>query len=105
MLTYNRRAHTICKWDTLGAPAQEIRETASLGPTGHLLHKAAVPRLGVQQIYIILRSTHRKTTKIRRQRNMSQMKDQDKTPEKGLKKMKASNLPDAEFRTLYKDVQ
>ena len=36
---------------------------------------------------------------------MSQMKDQDKTPEKGLKKMKASNLPDTEFRTLYKDVQ
>ena len=31
---------------------------------------------------------------------MSQMKDQDKTPEKDLNKMKTSNLTDAEFKTL-----
>ena len=37
---------------------------------------------------------------MRRQRNMSQMKEQDKTPEKELNKMETSNLPDAEFKTL-----
>ena len=31
---------------------------------------------------------------------MSQMKEQDKTPEKELNKMETSNLPDAEFKTL-----
>ena len=33
------------------------------------------------------------------QRNMAQMKEQDKTPEKELNKMNASNLPGAEFKT------
>ena len=35
-----------------------------------------------------------------RQRDMSQMKEQNKTPEKELNKMETNNLPDAEFRTL-----
>ena len=37
---------------------------------------------------------------MRRQRNKSQMKEQDKTPEKELHEMETSNLPDAEFKTL-----
>ena len=37
---------------------------------------------------------------MRRQRNMTQMKDQIKTPEKELNKMEKSNLSDAEFKTL-----
>ena len=37
---------------------------------------------------------------MRRQRNMAQMKEQIKTPEKELNKMEASKLPDAEFKTL-----
>ena len=37
---------------------------------------------------------------MRRQRNMSQMKEQNKTPEKELNKMEISNLSDAEFKTL-----
>ena len=37
---------------------------------------------------------------MRRQRNMIQMKEQIKTPEKELKKMEISNLSDAEFKTL-----
>ena len=37
---------------------------------------------------------------MRRQRNMIQMKEQIKTPEKELNKMEVSNLPDAEFKTL-----
>ena len=35
-----------------------------------------------------------------RQRNMAQMKEQIKTPEKELNKMEVSNLSDAEFKTL-----
>ena len=37
---------------------------------------------------------------MRRQRNMAQMKEQIKIPEKELNKMETSNLPDAEFKTL-----
>ena len=37
---------------------------------------------------------------MRRQRNMAQMKEQNKTPEKELNKMEISKLLDAEFKTL-----
>ena len=37
---------------------------------------------------------------MRRQRNMAQMKEQIKTPEKELNEMQISNLSDAEFKTL-----
>ena len=37
---------------------------------------------------------------MRRQRNMAQMKEQNKTPEKELNAMEISNLSDAEFKTL-----
>ena len=37
---------------------------------------------------------------MRRQRNMPQMKEQIRTPEKELNKMEVSNLSDAEFKTL-----
>ena len=36
---------------------------------------------------------------MRRRRNMAQMKEQNKTPEKELNKMEISNLSDAEFKT------
>ena len=36
---------------------------------------------------------------MRRQINMAQMKEEDKTSEKELNKMEISNLSDAEFRT------
>ena len=39
---------------------------------------------------------------MRRQRNMAQMKEQIKTPEKELNKMEISNLTDTEFKTLFK---
>ena len=38
---------------------------------------------------------------MRRQRNMAQVKEQIKTPEKELNKMERSNLSDAEFKTLF----
>ena len=37
---------------------------------------------------------------MRRQRNMSELKEQNKTPEKELHEMEISNLSDAEFKTL-----
>ena len=37
---------------------------------------------------------------MRRQRNMAQMKEQIKTPEKELNEMEISNQSDAEFKTL-----
>ena len=37
---------------------------------------------------------------MRRQRNMAQMKEQNKTPEKELNEIEITNLPDAEFKTL-----
>ena len=37
---------------------------------------------------------------MRKQRNMTQMKEQNKTPGKELNKMEISNLSDAEFKTL-----
>ena len=38
---------------------------------------------------------------MRRQRNMAQMKEQIKTPEKELNKKEISNLSDTEFKTLF----
>ena len=37
---------------------------------------------------------------MRRQRNMVQMREQNKTPEKELNKTEIANLSDAEFKTL-----
>ena len=44
--------------------------------------------------------THREAAKMRRQRNVAQMREQIKTPEKELNKMEISKLLDAEFKTL-----
>ena len=47
------------------------------------------------------RHKHREAAKMRKQRNMAQMKDQIKTPEKELNELEISNLSDAEFKTLF----
>ena len=52
-----------------------------------------------KQLYLIHRNKHRQAAKTR-QRNMAQMKEQIKTPEKGRNEMEISNLSDAEFKTL-----
>ena len=53
-----------------------------------------------KQLYLIHRNKHREAAKTSRQKNMAQMKEQNKTPEKEISKMKISNLSDAEFKTL-----
>ena len=51
-----------------------------------------------KQLYIIHRNKHREAAEIRRQRNMTQMREQIKTPEKELNEIKISNLSEAEFK-------
>ena len=53
-----------------------------------------------KQLYLIHRNKHREAAKMRRKRNMAQMKEQVKTPEKERSKIEISNLSDAEFKTL-----
>ena len=53
----------------------------------------------MKQLYLH-RNKHREAVSVKRQRNMSQMKEQNQTPEKELNEMKTSNLPDAVFKTL-----
>ena len=54
-----------------------------------------------KQLYLIRRNTQREIAKMRRQRNMAQMKEQIKAPKKVLSKMEIRNLSDAEFKTLF----
>ena len=53
-----------------------------------------------KQLYLIHRNKHREAAKTRRQKNMAQMKEQIKTPQKEVNEMEISNLSDAEFKTL-----
>ena len=53
-----------------------------------------------KQLYLIHRNKYREAAKMRRQRNMAQLKVQIKTPEKELNEMEISNLSEAEFKTL-----
>ena len=53
-----------------------------------------------KQLYLIHRNKHREAAKTSRQRNMAQMKEQLKIPEKELNEMEISNRSDAEFKTL-----
>ena len=53
-----------------------------------------------KQLYLIYRNKHREAAKLRRQRNITQMKKQIITPEKELSATEIANLLDAEFKTL-----
>ena len=50
--------------------------------------------------YLIHRNKHREAAKTKKQRNTTQLKKQNKTPEKELNKMEISNLSDAKFKPL-----
>ena len=52
------------------------------------------------QLYLIHRNKYKEATKTRRQRNVAQMKEQIKTPEKELNKMEISNISDTGSITL-----
>ena len=54
-----------------------------------------------KQFYLIHRNKHREADETRRQRNMAQMKEQIKTPEKEINEMDISDLSEAEFKTPF----
>ena len=53
-----------------------------------------------KQFYLVHRNKHREAAKMRRQRNMAQMKEHIKIPPKEVNKMEIANLSDAEFKIL-----
>ena len=53
-----------------------------------------------KQLYLIHRNKHREAAKLRRQRNMVQIKEQKKTSEKELNEMEIPNISDTEFKIL-----
>ena len=53
-----------------------------------------------KQLYPTHRNKYREAVKMRRQRNLAQMKEQIKTLESKLNKREISNPSDAEFKTL-----
>ena len=53
-----------------------------------------------KQLDLTHRNKHTEAAKMRRQRNMAQMKERIKTLGKELNKMEKRNLSDAEFKTL-----
>ena len=79
----------------LECPAWVIGEAVPLDPTEHLLHWATLSSPGDIEAHLIYSNKHREAAKMRRQRNMAQMKEQIKTPEKEIKEVEISNLSDA----------
>lgn len=88
--------------DTPGAPCSgdqgagitKLQRTPIIIPKNTLLRSggvAAIPNI---------RNKHREEAKIGRHINMSQMKKQNKVPEKALNKVETSNQPDTEFQIL-----
>ena len=67
------------------------RKTVPVNLTGHLLHTATLPRLGE---VAAVANTQKQTqgTNMRRQKKMSQVKEQNKTPEKEINKMGTRNI-------------
>ena len=53
-----------------------------------------------KQFYLMHRNKHREAAKLSRQRNMAQMKEQNKLPKKELNKMQITNISNAEFKPL-----
>ena len=59
-----------------------------------------------KQLYLIHRKKHREAAKMRKQRNMAQMKEQIKTPEEELNKMEISKSIRCRVQnTIHKDAQ
>ena len=54
----------------------------------------------IQQLYLIPRNKHREVATLRRQRNMDQMKEQNKTPEKIKQRVQNTGYKDAQWTDL-----
>ena len=53
-----------------------------------------------KQLYLIHKNKHREAAKMRRQRNMTQMKEKNKNPEEELNRVEITNLSNAQFKTM-----
>ena len=73
-------------------PAWVMGEAVLLEPTEHHDIRPCYQDRESKQLYLTHRKKHREAAKMGRQRNMAQMKEQIKTPEKVLNKMQMSNL-------------
>lgn len=78
---------------TLGDYATELPQNASM-------QDCCFQDQETQLTYVIQRKKHRESDKIKQQKNIFQTKEQDKTSEKELKKIKISNLPEKEFEMI-----
>ena len=71
-----------------------------MSPTGHIVHKAILPKRETQKIYLIHRNKQTETAKLTRQRSNFQTKVKEGSPEKKLYEIDASKLSDIEFKVM-----
>ena len=71
-----------------------------LSSIGYLLHKTVSLRLENISTYLICRNKHRDLDRMKRQINIFQMKELDKTPEKQLNEVEISILTNKEFKVM-----
>ena len=95
-LNYKRRVYSAHMKGTPQVPSLGDRGGCATGPyiRPHYQDRKS------KQLYLKHRNKHREAAKMRRQRNMAQLKEQNKTPEKELNEIEISNLSDIEFKTL-----
>ena len=71
-----------------------------LSSIGYLLHKTVSLRLENISTYLICRNKHRDLDRMKRQINIFQMKELDKTPEKQLNEVEISILTNIDFKVM-----
>ena len=99
-LNYKRRVYTAHGKDTLESSAWVTGYAVPQDPTGTSYIRPRYQDRESLLLYLIHRNKHREADRIKKQRNMAQMKEQIKTPEKQLNKRKINKLSDAEFKTV-----
>ena len=94
-----------CSFTDASPTYSATKRSSRLAHPGDYLRLCPTQFVGVfymesKQLYLIHRNKHREAAKLRRQRNMAKMKEQNKIPEKELNKTEITNLSDAELKTL-----
>ena len=88
--------HKALKWV---APPQQLPKATPCTSYSCLLYNGSrYQDRESKQLHLMHRNKHRKAVKLRRQRNMVQMKEENKAPEKELNKLEISNLSGAELK-------
>ena len=97
----NRKAHTTHTRDTSKAPGSGDKGDVATGPTGHLLYQTILLRLGD---ITVLPNTQEQTKGSRQseetKKHIPHEKKKDRTKLQKNNKMKTSNRPNPEFKTL-----